>query len=341
MEIALFTGKESIEIREAPVPRPAAGEALLKVLACGVCGTDAHIYAGHIRNAHPPVVLGHEIYGRVEELGPGARGVREGDTVAVDPFLFCGTCPPCKSAEYRFCENETFIGYQRSGGFAQYVTAPAANLYPVSPSVGVKGGVLIETLATVIAGLSRLAPEPGRSFLVLGAGTVGLLWNQLLRHSLAVTLVQTELVPARRALAQRLGADLVVDPGAEPLEEAVRGPCPRGVDCIVDATGSTAAVQQALPLLRRGGTFLSFGICPEEERLSLSLNWLYQKQARLITSRRPPREMARAVELMERGAVDAEALVTGRYPLADAPRAFRRFFEARDRELKMAIDPWC
>ncbi len=339
MQIALFTGSGSIEIREAPIPRPAEGEALVKVLACGVCGTDAHIFAGHIRNARPPVVLGHEIYGQVEALGPGARGVREGDRVAVDPFLFCGACPPCKRGEYRYCDNETFLGYHRAGGFAQYTPVPAANLYPLAPRVGRKAGVLIETLSTVIAGLSRLAPEPGRSFLLLGAGTVGLLWNRLLRGP-AACLIQTDLVAERRALARAFGADRVLSPREEPLEEAVRALCPGGVDYLIDATGSAAAVQEALPLLRRGGTFMAFGICPEEERLSLSLNWFYRQQVRFLTSRRPPREMARAVALAERGGIEAERLVTGLYPLPSAAQAFRRFFEARDREIKMAIEPW-
>jgi threonine dehydrogenase-like Zn-dependent dehydrogenase len=112
------------------------------------------------------------------------------------------------------------------------------------------------------------------------------------------------------------------------------------VDYLIDATGSYEAVAQALPLLARGATFLSFGICPAEERLPLSLNWFYRQQVTFITSRRPPGELPRAVDLLTRGAVDPAGLVTGRYPLSDLEECFRRFAAAKDRELKMMIDPW-
>jgi NADPH2:quinone reductase len=198
---------------------------------------------------------------------------------------------------------------------------------------------MVEPVATVVAGLKRLQPEPGRLMLVLGAGTVGLLWCQLLKHA-AATLIQTELVRERLDRAKKLGADRALLVSEDNLEEAVYDLCPHGVDYLVDATGSTEAVQRALPLIKRGGVFLSFGICPEDERLSLSLNWFYQKQVRFLTSRRPPREMKRAIDLIGAGLVDIESIVTAVYPLEEIEVTFRRFFDARDHEVKMAIDPW-
>jgi D-arabinitol dehydrogenase (NADP+) len=340
VKAAVFTAPGHSELRELPLPEAGRGEVRLRVLACGVCGTDAHIYAGHIRNARPPAVLGHEIYGEVDRVGPGVAAFQEGERVVVDPFVFCGSCSFCKRGEYRFCSNESFVGYDRPGGFAQYTVVPAANLYRIDPAVEVREAVLAETLSTVLAGLSRLGAEAGRSYLLLGAGTVGLLWCQLLLRSLPAALIQTELVAMRRGVARELGAPRVLSPQEEDLEEAVRQLCPHGVDYLVDATGSTEAVAQALPLLARGGTFLSFGICPEQERLPLSLNWFYQRQLRFLTSRRPPREMQRALTLLERGLVSAGRLVTGSRPLEEIEEAFRCFHEAKDREIKMMIDPW-
>ena len=340
MKAAVFLGPGSLEIRELPVPEPQAGEVLIRVLGCGVCGTDAHIYRGEVANARPPVVLGHEIFGRIESCGPQVRGLGPGDQVAVDPFIPCGSCPFCRSGEPRFCAEETFIGYHRNGGFAQFVSIPAANAYALAADARFENGVLTETLSTVVAGLHRLAPPPGRSFLLLGAGAVGLLWNQLLRRCLPAALIQTELIPERLRRARELGADRVLSPRAEELEGAVRALCPEGVDYLIDATGSTEAVAQALPLLKKGGTFMCFGICPQEERLPLSLGWFYQRQLTFLTSRRPPREMLRAIRLLEQGIIDGGKLLTGRLPLERIEEAFRLFFEAKDRQLKMAIDPW-
>jgi L-iditol 2-dehydrogenase len=340
MKAALFSGVGRIEVTDLPDPKPGSSELLLEVHGCGVCGTDAHIYRGDITNAVPPVVLGHEIFGEVVERGKGVEGFATGDLVAVDPFIFCGVCDFCREAEYRFCLNERFIGYHRTGGFSQYTTVPAANCYPLPRGTDLRQGIMIEPLSTVIAGMNRLRPEPGRSALILGAGTIGLLWNQLLRKSLSVALIQTELIPERLERARRLGADLTILTGEEPPAEAVFALFPLGVDYLIDASGSTEAVQEALPLIRRGGTFLSFGICPAEERLSLSLNWFYNRQITLKTSRRPPREMKRAIDLLDLGYIELSEIVTGVYPLAETETAFHRFFNAREREVKMAIDPW-
>ncbi len=340
MKAAVFLAPRRLELRDLPLPEIGSGEVLVRVLGCGVCGTDAHIYEGRIANARPPVVLGHEICGRVERIGAEVRGLEHGDAVAVDPFVACGQCPECRRGERRFCRREIFIGYHRHGGFAQFCSVPAVNLYHLPPGFSPEGGILVETLATVVAGLHRLAPQPGRRFLVLGAGTVGMLWAQLLRRALPACLIQTEIVPGRLARARAPGTDLAFSPLLEEPEAAVRPLCPDGVDYLIDATGSTEAVAQTLPLLARGGTFMSFGICPAEERLPLSLSWFYRQQVTFITSRRPPGELPRAVDLLARGALDPAALVTGRYPLSDLEECFRRFAEARDRELKMMIDPW-
>jgi threonine dehydrogenase-like Zn-dependent dehydrogenase len=176
--------------------------------------------------------------------------------------------------------------------------------------------------------------------LILGAGTVGLLWNQLLRRSLSVLLMQSELVRSRLLQAGSFGADRLISPQTEDLAGAVREVCPEGVEYLIDTTGSTAAIQQALPTLKRGGTLMCFGICPKDEKLALSLNWFYQQQLTVLSSRRPPREMTRAIGLLDRGIVKAEGIVTGHYRLEQIEQALELFENGKEREIKMAIDPW-
>jgi threonine dehydrogenase-like Zn-dependent dehydrogenase len=340
MKAALYLGQRRLELQELPKPVFSPREVLVKVLACGVCGTDVHIYRGEFDTARPPVVLGHEIFGEIETVGEEVSRLHPGERVVLDPFIPCGACSFCKNGEPRFCRQEIFLGYHRHGGFAQYTAAPELNAYPVPGGTSLESGVLTETLSTVVAGLTRLAPQPGRSFLLLGAGTVGLLWARLLRRSLPTLLIQTEVVPERLERARALGVDRALSPRQEDLSEVVGSLCPDGVDYLIDATGSTEAVAQALPLLKKGGSFLCFGVAPEDERLSLSLTWFYRQQVTFLTSRRPPREMERAVRLLARGTIDAREVVTGRFPLERIEETFRLFHEARDRHLKMAIDPW-
>jgi 2-desacetyl-2-hydroxyethyl bacteriochlorophyllide A dehydrogenase len=340
MKQAVFVGKQRMEIKEVPVPDIAPDEVLLKTLGCGVCGTDAHIYEGEIKDAVPPAVIGHELMGEVALLGSDVTGLEVGMPVVVDPFVFCGHCDFCKQGEFRFCLNERFIGYHRTGGFSQYTPVPFPNVYKVPDGMTFNQAMLVETLATVMAGVSLFQPQAGKSCLILGAGTVGLLWSQVMKNLLSVNVLQTEIVPERLAIAEKLGADRVLSPEKNNLEKAVYDICPHGVDYIIDATGSTDAVAQALPLIKRGGTLMAFGVCPEDERLSLSLYWLFKKQIKIMASRRPPREMERAIHVIHKGFIDADTIVTGVFPLEQIAHTFRMFSESRDKQVKMAIDPW-
>jgi threonine dehydrogenase-like Zn-dependent dehydrogenase len=341
MKAAMFKGVENIEIVELDVPEPGRGEVLIRVTGCGVCGTDAHIYAGEIDKAVPPVIMGHESTGTVERVGADVTLIKKGQEIIVDPFVYCGICEFCKSGKRLLCSNESFLGYHKNGGFCQYTLVPETNAYTVPPGLSFSDRIICETLSTVLAGFDRLRPEPGCTFMILGAGTVGLLWNQVIQNSLPGCIIQTEVVRFRLETAASLGADIAISPEKDDITGTVLGRFPLGVDYIVDATGSTAAVEQALPLLKKGGTFLSFGICPESERISLSLNWVYKNQVKIITSRRPPRhKMINAIRILEKQTLDIKTLVTSRRPLSDIEDAFKDFRSAKDREIKMAIDPW-
>jgi L-iditol 2-dehydrogenase len=341
MRAAFFVGNRTMELRDAPVPQPGEGQVLLRVEACGVCGTDHHIYEGELTDGvEPPVVLGHEIAARVEAVGGGVAALREGQFCAVDPVIGCGCCEMCRSARPNLCATPTVIGYRLDGGFAQYVLAPAAKVVPMAESVGPAGGVLCETLACVINGYDRLGFTAASSAMVLGAGTVGLLWARLLKDSLCSRLLQTEIVPFRREKARRLGADVAIDPGAGDLGEQVRAELPDGVDFIVDATGEPAAVEQAVPLLARGGTFMIFGVCPAGSTVRIDPFELYNKEARVIASKMPPRTLGRSARLIESGRIPCDEIVTGTFPLDDLAEKVAAFNDHRDSQVKVAIDPW-
>jgi len=341
MQAAVFLGPERMELRDVPVRRPAPGQVLLRVEACGVCGTDHHIFAGELTaGVRAPVILGHEIAARVEALGEGVGAFERGRLAAVDPVIGCRTCPECRAGRSNLCANPTVVGYALDGGYARYVVVPAEKVVPLAESAGAAGGVLCETLACVINGYDRLGFTAGASALILGAGTVGLLWLQLLARSPASVVLQSEPVAYRRNKAADLGADVVIDPGAGDLAEAVRAELPRGVDVIVDASGDPHAVEQAVGLLAPGGTLMVFGVCPEGSAVRVDPFALYDRQAKIVASKMPPGTLDRAAALIEAGRIPCDAIVTSTVSLGEAAAAVAAFNDHRDSQVKVAVDPW-
>jgi L-iditol 2-dehydrogenase len=340
MKAAVFLGNAQIEIQEIPTPTPADGQVLVKINACGVCGTDIHIYHGELtEGVVPPVVLGHEMTGQVEAIGKTVTDVQLGENVCIDPLVGCGLCQHCRVGRPNLCPAPTLIGYKLNGGFAQYVLAPATSIYKLDPKVGHAGGILAETLACVLNGYDRLQFQAGKTALILGAGTVGLLWNNLLKAP-SSCLLQSEPVAFRRNLAGELGADIRIDPQAAPIAEQLYEHLADGVDYIVDASGDPTAIEEAIPLLAPGGTFMIFGVCPQDARININPFELYSKEARIIASKMPPRALGRAAALIESGAIDTERIVTARLPLAKLSETMSMFTEQRSRQVKMCIDPW-
>lgn len=341
MTASVFLAPQRMELREMPLPQPGPGQVLLRIEACGVCGTDNHIFAGRLTDGvTPPVVLGHEIAARVETLGHGVDAFEPGRLAAVDPVIGCGCCPPCRSGAPNLCHSPTVVGYAVNGGYAQYVVVPAGKVVPLAESAGVAGGVLCETLACVINGYDRLAFTAGSSALIVGAGTVGLLWLQLLAASPASLVIQSEPVAYRRNKAAALGADIVLDPSHGDLAGAVRSELPRGVDFIVDASGDPQAVEQAMGLLAPGGTLMVFGVCPEGSAVRFDPFELYNKQAKIIASKMPPATLDRAARLIESGRISCDEIVTATIPLSEAGEAVSAFNDRRDSQVKLAADPW-
>ncbi len=340
MKASIWTAKGRVEVRDVDEPVPAPDEVVLRVSGCGVCGTDCHIFHGHVPLAKPPVTLGHEIIGTIHRVGKNVTDLRIGQTVCVDPVVTCGRCEFCQAGHPNLCDQPTIMGYVLPGGFAQFTKAPRFYIHPIHKAVGIKGGILVETLACVLHGYERLQIEPGGTVLILGAGCVGLLWTQLIRQSLSAKIIQTELIEMRLNAARDLGADAVINPQTTRLENEVRRLAPNGVNYIIDATGSAQAIQESLGLLKKGGTLMLFGVCPEAERLTLSPFDIFNKELRIVGSKMPPFMLGKAARMIESGAIDSDCLVTHVLPLTEIAEALRMFEEDKNRIIKIAIDPW-
>jgi 2-desacetyl-2-hydroxyethyl bacteriochlorophyllide A dehydrogenase len=309
----------SFRVAEVPDPTPGEGQIVVKVDACGVCGTDIHIMDGEFPPTPYPITPGHEFAGTVVAVAgdvPAQMDLAVGTKVAVDPSLYCGYCRRCRSGRDNLCENWAAVGDTVDGAFAEYVAVPAANAHRLPDGIDGQLGAMVEPLACAVHGLRRLGPLFGDSVVLAGAGTMGLLLLQLLVHAGAGQVTVVDRVPDRLAVARKLGAagtaSSLGDLGGERFEIAV------------DATGVPAVVDGVAGLLDRGGRLLVFGVSPAEASISLSPFRVYNDEITVTGSMAILRSFAPAVELIGAGTIDPRPLLSEPLPLAEFGEALRR-----------------
>jgi 2-desacetyl-2-hydroxyethyl bacteriochlorophyllide A dehydrogenase len=314
---AIWEAPGELRIGERDDPTPGHGELVVKVGACGLCGTDLHIADGDFAPTPYPLVPGHEFAGEVVAVGPEVDGWSEGARVAVDPSLFCGHCEYCRVGRGNLCANWNAIGDTVDGAFAEYVKVPAANAYALPDELDFRTGALIEPVSCAVRGMHRLAVQPGESALVVGAGTMGLILQQLILRAGATRVAVVDTNEGKLGLAARLGADAVAT-SAEDLGT---------FDVAVDATGAPPAIESAFGALRRGGRLMIFGVASPQAAVSLSPFRIYNDEITVLGSMAVLHSFGPAVDLVAAGAIDAKAMLTHDFPLdgfGDALATVRR-----------------
>lgn len=322
MQAILFPAAETIAVEQVPDPTPAADEVVVQVAACGICGTDVHIYRNEYMSTFP-LIPGHEFSGKVVAVGKAVTDVKLGDRVAVDPNLYCGHCEFCRNEQANHCRNWQGIGITRAGGFAEYVAAPARACYHLPDHLTNAQAAFIEPLACVIHALKRIRVWPGAQVLIFGAGPMGLLLLQALRHSGAAQVVIAEKQPARLALATQLGALAMPVDGQQ--AEALRAIAPYGFDLVVDATGVPAVIEQAFSYVRPRGQYLQFGVTPMDATIRLRPYDLFRNDWTVIGSFALCYTFLPAIAWLANGVVDVAQLVSHTVPMAEFAPAFHAF----------------
>jgi 2-desacetyl-2-hydroxyethyl bacteriochlorophyllide A dehydrogenase len=299
---------------------PEAGDAVVRVRASGICGTDVEIYRGGVE-VPAGRVLGHEGAG-VVELVPSWSPLEVGTPVIVDPAIACGACPICREGLPNLCPHGGLLGRELDGVFADEVNVPAPNLHALPDAVSLADAPLLQVLATVVHAQAAVALEPGSVSAVVGLGCTGQLHAQLLAHRGARVLGVTRSDEKRR-LAAELACEWTAAPDeAEPL---ARDLAPLGgAELVVEAAGTPASLDLAVRLVRPGGTVLAYGI-QTHAGPELSLYQLYRKEVRLLHSRASlPHDLPAAIALVATGAVRLAPLISDRLPLDDAGEALER-----------------
>jgi len=307
----------SFRVAEVPDPTPGEGQVVVKVDACGICGTDIHIMDGEFPPTPYPITPGHEFAGTIVAAAGDVRNdLPVGAKVAVDPSLYCGYCRRCRSGRDNLCENWAAIGDTVDGAFAEYVAVPAASAHLLPDGIDGQLGAMIEPLACAVHGLRRLGGVFGDDIVLAGAGTMGLLLLQLLVHAGAGPVTVVDRVPDRLAVARKLGAAQTAA-GLDELKE-------ERFEVAVDATGVPAVIDGVAGLLDRGGRLLVFGVAPAEATMSLSPFRVYNDEITVTGSMAILRSFAPAVELIGSGVIDPRPLLSEPLPLDEFGEALRR-----------------
>ena len=314
MRAVVWEAPGKLALAEVPDPAPGHGELVVQVGACGICGTDVHIADGEFPPTPYPIIPGHEFAGRVVARGAGVpAGWRDGERVAVDPSLFCGYCPACRSGRGNLCANWNAIGDTVNGAFAEYVAVPAANAYRIPDSVDDAQAALIEPLSCAVHGLRRIGPVIGEDILLTGAGTMGLLLLQLLNRAGARSVNVVDRKAARLQAAKTLGAASAAEDVAA-LDRRMFG-------VAVDATGAPAAIEACFRSLDRGGRLLIFGVTNGDAMVSLSPFRIYNDEITVLGSMAVLNSFGAATDLMAAGVIDTAPLLGPPFGLAEFPDA--------------------
>jgi 2-desacetyl-2-hydroxyethyl bacteriochlorophyllide A dehydrogenase len=335
MRAALFEGPGVFNVVKRDLRSLRESEVLVRVEACGICGTDLHIVEGTSRSA-PPVVLGHEYCGIVEDPGK-VTGIERGKRVAVDPNISCGGCFYCQRGLVHLCASLRALGVDIDGGMAEFCIVPQSQLHLLPEGITMEAGALIEPVSCAVHGVDKAGVRPGDTVVILGGGAIGLVMLQLVRNAGAAITVVVEPLEQKRELARKLGAEVVLDPLASDVRTAVLDLTRVGADEVIECVGKPETMQLAVDLARRGGVVEFFGVCPIGVTIPVEPNKVYFKELTIVGSYVNPFTFTRATSLLHSGKVRTDELMIQQFPLDGLHEAFSSLREGRT--LKSIINP--
>ncbi len=337
--VAVWYNNRDLRLETRPLPSIGEGELLLQVHASGICGSDLLEW---YRLPRAPLVLGHEVAGTVVQAGTGVSGFTEGDRIVSTHHVPCFECDYCKSGRETMCELLRTTNWD-PGGFADFIRVPAVNVdrgtLSVPGSVSDNAASCVEPFGCALRGQRKIDVGEGSNVLILGSGVSGCLHLFAARVRGATKVFMTDPEPARRAVAEKLGADAVFD-ARDNVPELVRDSLGRGVDFVIATTGARPAIDQAFAAVDRGGTILFFAPMGPDVELPVTFDDVFWRNDKTLTSTygAAPRDLEEAMGVIASGRADMDQLVTHTLPLGEIQRGFEMMVEGKE-SLKIIVDP--
>lgn len=344
MKALLLTAPSRLEFVDHPTPVPQDDEVLLRIRACGICGSDIHGWDGSSGRRNPPLIMGHEAAGEIAAVGRGVTDWKVGERVTFDSTIYCGTCAFCRSGEINLCTARRVVGvspaeYKQHGAFAEYLALPARILHRVPPGVPFEHAAFVEPVAIALHAVGRASLRPGEVAAVVGSGMIGLLVIQALRARGVERVIAVDRDPARLGTAREVGATDTLQVGRDDVaKEVFERTGGRGADVVLEAVGIPATVPLALELARRGGAVVLVGnLAPTVE---FPLQVAVTRELTVFGSCGSAGEYPASLDMIARQRIRVAPLISAVAPLAEGAGWFQRL-SAPDgaRYLKVILQP--
>jgi 2-desacetyl-2-hydroxyethyl bacteriochlorophyllide A dehydrogenase len=313
---------DDVTVEQVPVPVPGDGELLVRPSVVGLCGSDTHAALG----SHPFIDLpyrpGHEVVGVVAAIGGGVDGLRAGDRVIVEPNLYCGACPQCRTGRYNICQELKVFGCQTPGGMADLFTIAADRVHPVPAGMSDVEAVIVEPLATPVHAVAKAGDLRGRTVAILGAGPIGLLVMLAAKHAGAARILVTDLLASKRERALRMGAHVTLPADDPDCAAFAHGALGGAADVVFDCVAREQSMAQAIDMVAKGGLVVVVGV-GAAGGTPVRLDLIQDREIRVEGALMYVADDFRtAISMIAAGAVDIGEMVTATYPLDRAGEAF-------------------
>ncbi len=343
MQALLLTDYKKLEITDMPTPEPGPSDVLIRVRACGICGSDIHGWDGSTGRRVPPLVMGHEAAGDVAAVGSQVDRFKVGDGVTFDSMVSCGNCRFCRRGSANLCDNRRVLGvscadYRQHGAFAEYVVVPEHITYAIPKSLAPHHAAMVEPVSVAVHAVERTPLQIGDTAVVVGSGMIGLLIIQILRLAGCGQIIAVDLDEEKLGLARQMGADASIhaekDDVASVVRERTRG---AGADIAIEAVGVSATVKTAIDSVRKGGKVTLVGNLTAE--VEFPLQSVVTREIDVLGSCACSGEYPVCIDLLARGAVNVEPMITARAPLAEGADWFKRLYAGEAGAMKVVLEP--
>lgn len=343
MKALLYTKPYTFEYAEVPDPPVGDEDVLVRVKACGICGSDVAGHTGKTGRRLPPLIMGHEAAGVVEKVGPKVTGFAPGDRICFDSTVYCNQCPACKQGLFNRCVKRQVLGvsvpeFKRNGAFAELLAVPHWICARLPDNMSFVQASLLEPASIGTHAASRAPITAGDTVVVIGAGTIGLFILQAARLRGAKTVIASDLNDFRLDLARRVGADICVNSQKADLkQEILKSTEGRGADVVFEAVGFGETFRQAVSVARAGGHVVAVGNLQKETEFNLQE--LVSRELTFTGSYASSGEFRACMGLIASGKINVAPLVSEVLPLKEGPAAFQRLLEGRENLLKIVLEP--
>lgn len=343
MKALIYTKPYSLEYGDFPDPKISANDVLIRVKACGICGSDVHGCTGKTGRRIPPLIMGHEAAGIIEKVGKNVQGFEQGERVCFDSTVYCNRCDPCRKGLYNYCKNRQVLGvstpeFKRHGAFAEYITVPWWIVSKIPDNLSFVHASFLEPISIAFHASNRAPISPEDTVLIIGAGTIGLFILQSVKLKGTKKIIVADINEFRLDTAKNLRADEIINPLVSDLVEALlKKTDNKGVDVAFEAVGFAKTFRRAVSATKTGGLLIAVGNL--EKTAEFDLQELVARELTFKGSYASSGEYRQGIELLASGKINVEPLISDVMPLKDGAIAFERLLKAEENLLKIVLEP--